>query len=120
MKSEDIEAARKYHQEREARAYAKRETERRQWLHRMREAVARLSPHYPEVRRVYLFGSLTQAGRFRRSSDIDIAVECDTVAAESAFWHALEKALQRDVDVRPLSGTVKDVVPQTGELIYER
>jgi predicted nucleotidyltransferase len=120
MKSEDIEAARKYHHEREARAYAKRETERRQWLQRTREAVVRLARRYPEVRSAYLFGSLTQAGRFRSNSDIDIAVECDTVAAESAFWHALEKELQRDVDVRPLTGTVKDVATQAGELIYER
>ena len=71
MKSEDIEAARRYHREREARAYARRERDRREWLRRVREAVARLAPHCPEVRRVYLFGSLTQAGRFRSSSDID-------------------------------------------------
>lgn len=120
MKLEDIEAARQYHREREAHAYAKRETERQQWLQRTREAVMRLARRYPEVRRAYLFGSLTQAGRFRNNSDIDIAVECDTVAAESAFWHALEKALQRDVDVRPLTGAVKEIATQTGELIYER
>ena len=115
-----LEAARHYHREREARAYARRERERQEWLHRVREAAARLAPHYPEVHRVYLFGSLTQAGRFRGSSDIDIAVECDTVAAESAFWRALEKALQRDVDVRPLTGVVMEAVIATGELLYER
>jgi predicted nucleotidyltransferase len=115
-----LEAARRYHHEREARAYARRERDRQEWLRRVREAVVRLAPHHPEVRRAYLFGSLTQAGRFRNNSDIDIAVECDTVAAESAFLHALEKVLQRDVDVRPLTGVVKDVATQTGELIYER
>ena len=120
MKSEDIEAARQYHHEREARAHAQRERERQQWLQRTREAVVRLAEHYPEVHSAYLFGSLTQAGRFRSNSDIDIALECDTVATESAFWHALERELQRDVDVRPLTGTVKEIATQAGELIYER
>ncbi len=115
-----LEAARRYHHEREARAYARRERDRQEWLRRVREAVVRLAPDYPEVRSAYLFGSLTQAGRFRSSSDIDIAVECDTVAAESAFWRALERELQRDVDVRPLTGAVKEIATQAGELIYER
>lgn len=119
MKLEDIEAARQYHRERKARAYAKRESERQEWLQRTREAVLRLARRYPDVRRAYLFGSLTQAGRFRGNSDIDIAVECDTVAAESAFWHALERELQRDVDVRPLTGAVMEAVIATGELLYE-
>ncbi len=57
------------------------------------------------VRSAYLFGSLTQAGRFRSSLDIDIA---------------LERELQRDVDVRPLTGAVKAIATQTGELVYER
>ena len=104
----DLEAARKYRREREA--------ERQQWLRRMREAVSRLALHYPGVRRVYLFGSLVQPGRFRRDSDIDVAVECDTVETESAFWRALERALGRDVDVRPLTGAIAEAVTNEGEI----
>jgi predicted nucleotidyltransferase len=120
MTATDIEAARKYYHAREARTYARREEARRKWLARVREAIRRLAPQHPEVQRVYLFGSLMQPGRFRPTSDIDVAVVCGTVAAESAFWRALEHALQRDVDVRPLTGAIADTIAQGGELVYER
>jgi predicted nucleotidyltransferase len=120
MRTEDIEAARRYHRDREARRIAQREGTRQQWLDRVREAIQHLAPHYPDVQRVYLFGSLMQPGRFRPTSDIDVAVVCETVEAESAFWRALERTLQRDVDVRPLSSAIAEVVAQEGELAYER
>jgi len=120
MQTFDIAAARRYHRERAARELTRREEERQTWLQRARQAVQQLAPHYPEVQRVYLFGSLTQMGRFGRRSDIDIALVCDTLAAESAFWRALEATLQRDVDVRPLSGAVAEAVAHTGELLYAR
>ncbi len=120
MQEFDIAAARRYHRERAERERARREEERLIWLQRARQAVQELAPQHPEVQRVYLFGSLTQAGRFSRRSDIDIALVCDTLAAESAFWRALESALQRDVDVRPLTGAVAEAVAHTGELLYAR
>ncbi|MGC9400533.1 MAG: nucleotidyltransferase family protein [Anaerolineae bacterium] len=120
MQAPDIEAAREYHRAREARAYARREETRRQWRDRAREAIRRVAPHHPHVQRVYLFGSVTRPGRFHATSDIDVAVVCDTVAAESAFWRDLEQALQRDVDVRPLRGAIAEAVAQGGELVYER
>ena len=120
MTSANIEAARQHYHECEARRRARRETERQRWLQCVREAISRLARRYPEVRRAYLFGSLVQPGRFRPDSDIDIAVECDTLEVESAFWRALERKLERDVDVRPLTGAVAEAVANGGELVYGR
>ncbi len=115
---ETLQAARRYYREREARRRAQREAERQQWLQRTREAVARLALHCPGVRRAYLFGSLVTPGRFRPDSDIDVAVECDTLEAESAFWRALERELKREVDVRSLTGAIAEIVAQGGEQVY--
>ena len=120
MQAVDIEAAREYYRAREACKYAQREEARQQWLGRAREAIRRLAPHHPAVQRVYLFGSVMQPGRFHATSDIDVAVICETVEAESTFWRDLEQALQRDVDVRPLIGAVAEAVAQGGEPGYER
>jgi predicted nucleotidyltransferase len=116
----DIGAARQYYYERERQRRAQREAERQQWLRRVREAILQLAQRYPGVRRVYLFGSLVQPGRFRPDSDIDIAVECDTVETESIFWRALERELKRDVDVRPLVGAIVETVADSGEQVDER
>ena len=120
MTSIDISAAKQYYYERRARKEAQREAERQQWLQQVRDVVPRLTLRYPGVRRVYLFGSLLQPGRFRPDSDIDLAIECDTVATESRFWRALERELKRDVDLRPLAGVIGTVVLNQGEQIYGR
>lgn len=116
----DLKIARQYYYEREARRCTQSEIERQRWLHRARQAISRLAPRYPGVRRVYLFGSLVQPGRFRPNSDIDVALECDTLETESAFWRALEQELERDVDVRPLAGAIAEAVTYGGEQVYER
>jgi predicted nucleotidyltransferase len=120
MSSVDLEVARQYHRKREARRRAQREAEREQWFQRVREAVSSLAVCHPGVRRVYLFGSLVQPGRFRPDSDIDVAVECDSLETESAFWRALERELGRDVDVRPLTGAIAEAVSRGGEQVYGR
>lgn len=116
----DIEAARQYYHQREAQRRAHREAERQQWLLRVRQAVAQVASRCPGVQRVYLFGSLVQPGRFRPDSDIDVAVDCDTLETESEFWRALERELERDVDVRPLTSAVAEAVVYGGEQIYGR
>ena len=50
---------------------ARRMAARKSILH----ALASVLPDYAEVRRVYLFGSVTHAGTFHSDSDIDVAVE---------------------------------------------
>ena len=117
---EAYDAARCYYRQREARRREQRESERRAWLERAREAILRLAPRYPQVRQVYLFGSLLQPGRFRPDSDIDVAVACDALETESAFWRALERALERDVDLRPLTGAVAEAVTAGGVQVYGR
>ncbi len=61
-----------------------------------------------------------QPGRFRSNSDIDVAVECQSVETESAFWRVLEQALQRDIDIRPYMGAIVDAIEWHGEKVYER
>ena len=116
----DIEAARRYYYKREAQRRAQRETERQRWLERARRAILRIAERHPGVRRVYLFGSITQPGRFTSRSDIDVAVECEDLETESAFWHALELELERTVDLRPLAGPIAKAATASGELMYER
>ncbi len=116
----DLETVRQYHQARKAKEHAQREAVRLAWLVQTQEAIQRFAPDFPALERVYLFGSLMQSGRFRADSDIDIAVECRTVEAESAFWRTLERVLQRDIDVRPYVGAIIDAVSWHGEKIYER
>lgn len=116
----DFDAVKAYHQERDARRRAARESERRAWLERVQAAILRLAPRHPQIHRVYLFGSLVQPGRFGSRSDIDVAVVCDTPEAESAFWAALERDLRRDVDLRPLAGPLAETVALTGKLVYTR
>jgi predicted nucleotidyltransferase len=116
----DIESAKAYHRVREAQRRERQEATRQQWCQTAQAAIARLAPRYADIRQVYLFGSLVQPGRFRAGSDIDVALVCDTLETESAFWAALERELQRDVDVRPLTGPLAEVVKQTGRLVYER
>ncbi len=114
----DIEAAQHYHRVRTTKRFRRREIERQQWLQRTRDAVALLAPRFSAVHQVVIFGSLVKPGRFGESSDIDIAVICDDIAVESAFWRALEQALDRPVDLRPLTGALTDVVNREGERVY--
>jgi predicted nucleotidyltransferase len=116
----EIEAARRYHREKEERQRAAREAYRQEWLARVRAAIGAIAPRHPQVACVYLYGSLMQPGRFTDRSDIDVAVVCDSIAAETPFWRELEHALRRDVDLRPLVDPITRAVAHHGELVYER
>jgi hypothetical protein len=66
-------------------------------------------------------GSLLKPGRFRPNSDIDMAVECDSLKVESTLWRTLAHHLQRDLDIRPLNNPViRETVANSGEQVYER
>lgn len=110
----------RYHVERERRLRRQKERTRRQWYDQVRDAVRRLAPAHPAVKRVYVFGSLVRPGHFHRASDVDLAVDCEDLEAESRFWRALERDLRRDVDLRPRRGPVADAVESYGKLLYER
>jgi len=111
---------REYHERRQQERRAEREALRREVLDQARSAIRRLAPQFPAVRAVYLFGSVLVPGRFLPRSDVDVAVDCDSVEAETPFWRALEEALERNVDLRPRTGGVARAVEDYGERCYER
>lgn len=120
MAPSSLQAFREYHLGRDAAKLARREAHRREVLARVREVVTRVAPTHPAIRAVYLFGSLLEPGRFSSESDIDLAVDCDDLAAETPFWRDLEKALSRNVDLRPREGAVARAVAAYGERCYAR
>jgi predicted nucleotidyltransferase len=111
---------REYHARREAERRAQREELRQARLANVRAAIRQLAPTYPAIQAVYLFGSITQSGRFTPQSDIDVAISCDDVAVESRFWRALEEALEWNVDIRPFQHPITQAVSAYGEIAYER
>lgn len=118
--TEDLGAAREYHERRDAARRDAREARRQERLAAARQAIRDLAPGEPALRAVYLFGSILQPGRFTERSDVDVAVDSDDPAAESRFWRALEDALDVPFDVRPLSGAVATAVEHGGECVYVR
>lgn len=116
----ELDAARRYHKERAIAQRAERESLRTDWLQRVHAVVAEVAPRFSDLHAVYLFGSLARPGSFHAQSDIDLAVEADSVATESAFWAAVERALEHPCDVRPLVEPIRTAVTNDGILVYER
>lgn len=110
---------------REQEAYQLRERRRRVACDALRAAVRSVAPHYVQVERAFLFGSVTRPGGLSEASDLDVAVE-GTLGAEAFF--ALWRDLERAVDSGPIDLVELDQrsvhfvqrVRETGELIYER
>lgn len=113
-------SAREYHAQREANQLRQREQMRRELLTRAKTAINQLAPNFPAIKAIYLFGSILQTGRFTNRSDIDVAVASDDLAAESAFWRALEEMLNWPVDVRPYQPPITQAVADFGECVYAR
>ena len=109
---------REYHARRAAARRASREELRERRLREAREAIRRLAPRYPAVRRVYLFGSVLHPGRFHADSDIDVALECDDLETETPFARALERELATAIDLRPFTGAIAEAVRESGEKVY--
>lgn len=81
----------------------RREADRAKALDRLRQALAELLPPGSEV---WVFGSILKPGKFRESSDVDIAVE-SLPPGRSEAWLQYELALRMDraVDVLNLHET---------------
>lgn len=116
----ELDTSRSYHRKRASVLRSERESLRADWLRRVRTVVAEVAPRFPDLRTVYLFGSLTRPGVFHTQSDIDLAVEADSVESESAFWSAVERALHHPCDVRSLVEPIRTAVEHDGMLLYER
>jgi predicted nucleotidyltransferase len=111
---------REYHARRDAERHAAREALRRRQLTEARAAIRRLAPEFPAIRAVYLFGSVLQPGWFTEASDLDVAVEVDDLEAEGPFVRALERELERLVDLRSFEGAIQEAVESDGEQVYDR
>lgn len=84
-----------------ARLQQQSERDRQQLL---QEALIWLQHHATEfgIERGYLFGSMTQAGRFSPQSDLDLAVESLKQGDPFGLASYLSLHLNREVDVVPL------------------
>lgn len=120
LSSRELQASREYHRRREERERRRREGQRTSVLKKLRAQVRRLAPQFPGIRAVYVFGSVLQPGRFKSSSDLDLALEIDDLEQEGPFALALEESLGWPIDVRPYEGAVRQAVETDGETIYER
>lgn len=71
---------------------------RQQTLQQVLELLPQLAARYG-FNRAYVFGSVTQKGRFRHESDIDIAIEGLSNQYYFKFMADLDGRLEREVDV---------------------
>ena len=87
-------------------AHRERERERQAILRVLHTATHSILPHFPHIRRAYLFGSTLRPGALRRDSDVDIAIEGELSAEDYfALWRQLEYAVaSRPVDLVELKG----------------
>ena len=118
----DLQKCRENFLKRQAARYAAREALRQRAKGAALEAILRIISRYPQVKQVYLFGSVVQPGQFHEESDIDIAVAGTDAAAYFDLWRALEEGCPGwMIDLREINAPshFSDVVRQTGELIYD-
>jgi hypothetical protein len=71
---------------------------RQQTLRQLLRALPRLASRY-DFERAYVFGSLTKKGRFRKTSDVDLAVEGLNDEKYFKFMAELSELMGREVDV---------------------
>lgn len=86
-------------------------------------AIQAVLPRYPNVQRVYLFGSVIRKGAFRPNSDVDVAIEGTNAEQYFALWRDLEEvAPDWIIDLREINepSYFAQIVRQRGELVYER
>jgi predicted nucleotidyltransferase len=85
-------------------------------------AVALLSAE-PNVRRVWLFGSLAKGRRPDFRSDLDLAVEGLARERELTVWAALDEALQLPPDLvrwEEANPTLRGEIERWGIIVYDR
>ena len=93
---------------------ASNEREREMVRVRLREA---LSEFWPVGSRVWIYGSLTKAGRFNEWSDVDVAIECEPRGMSLCLLMSLlAERTGRPVDVVVLSETrLREAILREGE-----
>lgn len=119
----DLKACRENLRQRQARRYRERETQRQAARTAVLAAIRTVLPEYPQVQRIYLYGSITHPGTFGAQSDVDIAVEGTNAEDYFTLWRDLQEAAPEwEIDLREINQPCyfSDTVRQRGELIYER
>jgi predicted nucleotidyltransferase len=119
----DIEACRQNLRRREDERYQAREVLRQAGRAAVLAAIQAVAPAHPEIRRMYLFGSITRPGGFGRQSDIDLAVEGLNADGYFKLWHEFTEAAPGwFIDLREIDqpSYFAESVRLRGELIYER
>ena len=119
----DIAACRARLRAQQAHQHHTREQQRLAVLRRLRDAAQSVFCCFPDIQRVYLFGSVLRPGALRVTSDIDIAVEGRLTAEDYfALWGALEGLVgYRPIDLVDLGRELHfaDRVRDQGLLLYE-
>jgi predicted nucleotidyltransferase len=119
----DVAACRESFIVREEKKLADLEKRRERALKAAVKAITTTVSDYPEVRRVFLFGSVLRAGGFRPDSDVDIAVEGANASDYFSLWRDLEEAMPGwTVDLRDFvpGSHFASRVQARGYLVYER
>lgn len=101
-----------------ARAAARVAEAQREAYRAARELAVKMGTEDPSVRRVILFGSTLPGRRYRKDSDIDLAVE----GGDRALLERLAAAVSQPVDIigiDELRPGIRDRVLAEGEVLYE-
>ena len=97
---------------------ADRENERKQVFSSLKEILGELAPRY-DFSDAYIFGSVVRAGRFRRDSDVDIAVFSLKDQHFFRLMSEVSSRLERDVDLYQMervSGRLRRKIEEGGVL----
>jgi len=118
----DVAACRAHLYARQEREHQAREQRRQAAIEALRAAAHFVLPHFPGVRRAFLFGSVLHPGGLRSTSDVDVAIEGKLEAQEYfALWRELEQAAPGWlIDLVELGRDLRfaALVRERGELIY--
>lgn len=78
--------------------------------------------HYPDIRRVWIFGSFARGRRPDWRSDLDLAVEGLPADLQARLWSELDQAISIPVDVvrwETAGALLRAEIHKWGKLLYE-
>lgn len=100
-----------------------REEKRNKLYTKIKENINSLNKKYPEIKRIFLFGSILKKAKFFSNSDVDFAVEGLKGENYFALFSDLEDLCRREIQLIELENcreTLKKHIIEKGEVIYER
>jgi len=121
--NEDIATYRRSFYEREEKRQKEHDQRQAQAEQNIIQTVQSLAPQYPQLLRVYLFGSILSQVSFKPSSDIDLMVEGVSFEESFRLWKELEQKIPEhyvDVRVFEVDNPFCQRIKMKGKVIYER